>query len=113
MAQQYATDFPAACRTRTVRRIALSQRLLSLCGGPDKTEGLDKFVQHWSARCTVYDAEIDPEHDLVDEGDWQLVKAELLDKIYDSTASAAPCSTFSGGRAYDGGRRPLRGEHPP
>ena len=73
-----------------VRRIACSLHLLSLCGGPDKREGLDKCVRAWGAKCTVYDIEISPELDIVDEGRWQLVRTDLMNNVYDSTGSAAP-----------------------
>ena len=59
---------PLELPAEEVRRVASHLHLLSLCGGPDKTQGLDKCVASWGAKCTVFDTEISAELDLVDEG---------------------------------------------
>ena len=87
--------------------------MLSLFGGPDKPDGLDKEVIEWGASITVYDMEISESHDLVDEGVWEEIRSDLSNGKYDGAGIASPCSTFSAGRKYDGGPRPLRGEKPP
>lgn len=105
----HGSDLPA----NEVRRIAPSLHLLSLFGGPDKTAGLDKRVLWWGAKITVFDLDISPSHDLVDEGFWSYIRQDLTDGMYDGVGASAPCSTFSGGRRNDGGPRPLRGPEPP
>ena len=96
-----------------IRRIAQTLLLLSLYGGPDKVNGLDKMVIAWGASIKVYDLEISEAHDLVDDSTWSDVRHDLRDGKFDSAGIASPCSTFSAGRKNDGGPRPLRGEHPP
>ena len=96
-----------------IRRVAASLHMLSLFGGPDKPDGLDKKVIEWGASITVYDMEISESHDLVDEGVWEEIRSDLSNGKYDGAGIASPCSTFSAGRKYDGGPRPLRGEKPP
>ena len=60
-----------------IRRVAASLHLLSLFGGPDKPNGLDKKVIEWGASIAVYDMEISESHDLVDEGTWEEVRCDL------------------------------------
>ena len=61
-------DLPLALPDGEVRRVVCSLHLLSFCGRPDQPKGLGKCVVGWGAKCTVYDVEIDPNHNFVDEG---------------------------------------------
>ena len=97
-----------------LRRIAITLRLLSLCGGPDRPDGIDKVVREFGAAIDVYDLEISADHNLVNDTVWRQIKADYEDAKYDSGGAAAPCSTFSASRRWnDGGPPPLRGEHAP
>ena len=105
--------FGADIALHDIYKIAKAIRILSLFGGPSKEDGLDTFVREYGAAISVFDTEISPTHDLVDECTWQTIRDDLDGQKYHATLIAAPCSSFSGGRRNDGGPRPLRGEHAP
>ena len=97
-----------------LRRIAASLRFLSLCGGPDRPDGIDKYVRELGANIDVYDLEITPEHNLLDDCVWKRIKADFESGKYDSGGAAPPCSTFSTSRRWgEGVPSPLRGEFAP
>ena len=96
-----------------VRRQSAGIRLLSLCGGPTRDDGLDVFVRQWGAEIDTYDLEISSSHDLVDEAVWQPIRAKLEDGFYHGGANAPPCGTFCGNRGFGPGPRVLRDEFPP
>ena len=96
-----------------VKRQAAGLHLLNLCGGPERADSVAVFVQTWGARITEFDVALSPEHDLCDEGRWNLIRQDLQDGSYHGVGNASPCSTFSGARRHDGGPRPLRGEFAP
>ena len=76
-----------------VKRIAKTLRLLSLCSGPDKEQGLDKFVQQWGAQIDSFDVEISPTHNLLDEGVWEAIIRDVDDGKYHGGA-AVPCNYY-------------------
>ena len=113
-AQLSAVDPLGRLPVDEVKRVARGLRLLNLCGGPVRPkDGLDLYVEEWGAKILTLDIVRSLEHDLLDEGRWSSIREELCEARYDGLGNAAPCSTFSAGRKYDGGPRPLRGEYEP
>ena len=87
-----------------VKRVARGLRLLNLCGGPVRPkDGLDLYVEEWGAKIRTLDIVRSLDHDLLDEGRWSSIREELCEARYDGLGNAAPFSTFSAGRKYDGG----------
>ena len=97
-----------------LRRQASGIRLISLFGGKHRPkDGMDTYIQMWGATVDVYDIEISPEHDLLDQGLWGNVENNLEEGKYDGGMNAPPCGTFCANRSNDGGPRALRGPEPP
>ena len=98
----------------TVKWVAKNLRFLSLCGGKERRDGLDKFVRDFSAEIDVFDIDLSPQHDLVCDAVWNNVVGDIEDGKYASGGGAPPCSTFAACRKFDdGGPPPLRGETSP
>ena len=98
----------------TVKWVAKNLRFLSLCGGKERRDGLDKFVRDFSAEIDVFDIDLSPQHDLVCDAVWNNVVVDIEDGKYASGGGAPPCSTFAACRKFDDdGPPPLRGETSP
>ena len=96
-----------------VKRGAQGLNLLSLCGGPDREDGMDNFVAELGAVMIVLDLFPSAEHDIADEGRWQAVRCDLENGVYSGGWSAPPCGSFCANRGNDDGPRQVRGVHPP
>ena len=97
-----------------LRKVSAGMRLLSLFhGGSRPLDGIEHFALEYKVDVDAFDLEISSHHDLADDAFWAPILADLEDGKYDGTGGGAPCSTFSASRSdWDGGPRPLRGEHP-
>ena len=88
-------------------------RLLSLCEGPSRPDGLDKFVEAWGAAIDVYDLELSCDHDLTDEGVWSNIRTAINEGRYHGGGAAPSCGTFCANRGFGPGPRQVRGPLPP
>ena len=96
-----------------VKRGAVVVHLISFCGGPERPDGIENFVQSWGARMTVLDVLRDKEHDMADEGRWAQHREKLTEGVYDAGWYAPPCCSFCANRGRGPGPRALRGALPP
>ena len=73
-----------------IRRLAPGVRLLSLCGGPGRADGLDVYIREWGAEVVVVDIVLSESHNTADEGVWSGIRSDLLDGVYDGGGNAPP-----------------------
>ena len=96
-----------------VKRGAVNIRFISLCGGPEREDGMENVVREWIAHMDVFDLVWSSGHDIADEGRW----CELCEKLTDGFCSGGwhspPCGCFCANRGRGDGPRVLRGELPP
>ena len=104
---------PSSLPDAEVRRQSQGVRLLSLCGGPTRSDGLDKFVEAWGASIDVYDLELSSDHDLTDEGVWSNIRTAINEGRYHGGGAAPSCGTFCANRGIGPGPRQVRGPLPP
>ena len=97
-----------------VRRIAKGLRCLSSCGGPERSDGIDKYVIEYGAAIDAYDSEISERREWIDDSFWRTIKNYYESGIFIGGGSASPCSTFAASRRWDDGGLPsLLGEFAP
>ena len=95
-----------------VMRGAQSLKFISLCGGPERDDGMETYVGNWGACLVVIDTIRSSEHDIADEGRWQSVRGDLQEGVYAGGWSCPPCGSFCANRGDNGGPRQVRGVHP-
>ena len=80
-------------------------------GGPERSDGIDKYVIEYGVAIDAYVLEVSERHDLIDDSFWCTIKDDYESGIHDGGGSASPCSTVAASRRWgDGGPPSLRGE---
>ena len=82
--------------------------VLYLFSGPLRhNDGVPHFLAARNIECRCVDTEISPDHDLLDQSNWESLWEELPN--YEARLLSPPCGTFSAARrSGDGGPQPLR-----
>ena len=92
-----------------VKRGAVTMRIISVCGGPEREDGMENLIQDWNGQMDVFDLVRSSEHDIADEGHWCELREKLTDGFYDGGWHSPPCGSFCANRGRGDGPRVLRG----
>ena len=77
-----------------LKRQARGLKLLNLCSGPARPDGIDVYVRELGAECVDIDLVLFPKDDITDDALWSAIRSDIAEGVYHGAGNAPPCSTL-------------------